>query len=182
MNFRMVAVLLLCSVANAANLPRPAGDFAINIAGNKQIHISQYKGKTVVLAFILTYCSHCQNAIRGLIKAQNEFGERGVQVLATAVEDKAAAALPEFLRKFAPPFPVGYNKASEFMSYMQHPAMLVPYMPGLMFIDKDGIIRAQYEGRDAFLEETAAEKNIRAKLEEMLAPLVLTKSTAKKSK
>ena len=165
-----IGALLLCGIASAAVLPRPAGDFAINVAPNKQIHLSQYKGKTVVLAFILTYCSHCQNAVRGLIKAQNEFGARGVQVLATAIEDTAAASLPDFLRKFAPNFPVGYSTSAEFMSFMQHSPMLVPYMPGLMFIDKDGIVRAQYEGRDAFLEEAATEKNIRAKLEEMLAP------------
>jgi peroxiredoxin len=176
MKFSMLAAVLLLQEAGAATLPRPAGDFAINMAPGKQIHVSQYKGKTVVLAFILTYCSHCQNAIRALIKAQNEFGARGVQVLATATEDTAAAALPEFLRKFAPTFPVGYNKSGDFLNYMQHQPMLVPYMPGLMFIDKDGIIRAQYEGRDPFLEESAAEQNIRAKLEEMLA------TTRKKSK
>jgi hypothetical protein len=43
-------------------------------------------------------------------------------------------------------------------------------MPGLVFIDKDGMIQAQYEGRDPMLEETNVEKNIRAKVEEMLKP------------
>jgi len=53
---------------------------------------------------------------------------------------------------------------------MQHPVMLQLYMPGVVFIDKEGIIRSQYEGRDTFLEEGSVEKNIRAKIEEMLAP------------
>ena len=44
------------------------------------------------------------------------------------------------------------------------------YMPGLVFIDKNGMIVAQYEGRDSFLEETSVEKNIRAKVEQMLTP------------
>jgi hypothetical protein len=48
--------------------------------------------------------------------------------------------------------------------------MLQLYMPGLVFIDGEGLIQAQYEGRDAFLEETSVEKNIRAKVEEMLTP------------
>ena len=46
--------------------------------------------------------------------------------------------------------------------------MLQLYMPGLVFIDKSGTIVAQYEGRDPFLEEASVEKNIRAKLEQML--------------
>ena len=95
---------------------------------------------------------------------------RGLQVLASATEDMAAAALPGFLRQFDPPFPVGVNTTAEFITYMQHPVMLQLYMPGLVFIDKSGMIVAQYEGRDSFLEETSVEKNIRAKVEQMLTP------------
>ena len=60
--FRALAVLCLLSIATAlaAEIPRPAPDFVINLAANKQIKLSQYRDKTVVLAFILTYCSHCQ--------------------------------------------------------------------------------------------------------------------------
>jgi thiol-disulfide isomerase/thioredoxin len=136
----------------------------------KQLRISQYKGKTVVVAFILTYCSHCQKAVGVLSKMQREYGSRGLQVLASATEDMAAAALPGFLRQFDPPFPVGVNTTAEFITYMQHPVMLQLYMPGLVFIDKSGTIVAQYEGRDPFLEEASVEKNIRAKLEQMLTP------------
>ena len=121
-----------------------------------------------MVAFILTYCSHCQKVVGVLSKMQTEFGPRGLQVLASATEDMAAAALPGFVRQFAPPFPVGINTTAEFIAYMQHPTMLQLYMPGLMFIDKDGMIREQYEGRDSFLEESSVEKNIRAKVEEML--------------
>ena len=170
--FRVMAALTLLAMAaaaaRAAQLPRPSPDFAINLGQGKQIHISQYKGKTLVVAFILTYCSHCQMTIGVLSKMQKEYGPRGLQVLASATEDMAAAALPGFLRQFDPPFPVGINTTAEFTAYMQHPTMLQLYMPGLVFIDKDGIIQAQYEGRDPILEETNVEKGIRAKVEELL--------------
>lgn len=177
--FRVITVLTLLTLSmpptRAAVLPRPSPDFAINLGQGKQVRISQYKGKTVVVAFILTYCSHCQKAIRVLSKVQKEYSARGLQVLASATEDMAAAALPGFLRQFDPPFPVGVNTTIEFVTYMQHPTMLQLYMPGLVFIDKEGQIQAQYEGRDAFLEETSVEKNIRAKVEEMLKPPVVAK-------
>jgi thiol-disulfide isomerase/thioredoxin len=172
--FRVIAALTLLAMAGAAaraaQLPRPSPDFAINLGQGKQARISQYKGKTVVVAFILTYCSHCQMVIGVLSKMQKEYGPRGLQVLASATEDMAAAALPGFLRQFDPPFPVGINTTAEFVTYIQHPSMLQLYMPGLVFIDKDGTIQAQYEGGDAFLQETGVEKNIRAKVEEMLKP------------
>jgi hypothetical protein len=109
---------------------------------------------------------------------QREYGARGLQVLASATEDMAAAALPGFLRQFDPPFPVGVNTTDEFIAYMQHPPMLQLYMPGLVFIDKNGTIVEQYEGRDPFLEETSVEKNIRAKVEQMLTPPAATPKKA----
>ena len=182
--FRVITVLTLLTLSmpstRAAVLPRPSPDFAINLGQGKQVRISQYKGKTVVVAFILTYCSHCQKAIGVLSTVQKEYAARGLQVLASATEDMAAAALPGFLRQFDPPFPVGVNTTIEFVTYMQHPTMLQLYMPGLVFIDKEGQIQAQYEGRDAFLEETSVEKNIRAKVEEMLKPPVVAKKSAAK--
>jgi thiol-disulfide isomerase/thioredoxin len=184
--FRVIAALTLLAMAGAAaraaQLPRPSPDFAINLGQGKQVRIGQYKGKTVVVAFILTYCSHCQMVIGVLSKMQKEYGPRGLQVLAAATEDMAAAALPGFLRQFDPPFPVGINTTAEMVAYTQHPSMLQLYMPGLVFIDKDGIIQAQYEGGDAFLQETGVEKNIRAKLEEVLKPPAATpkKAAAKK--
>src|SRR5450756_1173936 len=150
--FPVIAALTLLTMAmpsvRAANLPRPSPDFAINLGQGKQVRISQYKGKTVVVAFILTYCSHCQMVIGVLSKMQKEYGPRGLQVLASATEDMAAAALPGFLRQFDPPFPVGISTTSEYIAYIQHPTVLQLYMPGLVFIDKAGIIQAQYEGRD----------------------------------
>ena len=183
--FRVIAALTLLAMAGAtaraAQLPRPSPDFAINLGQGKQARISQYKGKTVVVAFILTYCSHCQMVIGVLSKMQKEYGPRGLQVLASAVEDMAAAALPGFLRQFDPPFPVGTSTTSEYIAYIQHPSMLQLYMPGLVFVDKEGIIQAQYEGRDEFIQETGVEKNIRAKLEEMLkAPAAAPKKAPAK--
>jgi peroxiredoxin len=185
-NSRAVAALALFAFAapyaHAAVVPRPAPDLTINMGQGKQIKLSQFKGKTVALAFILTYCSHCQKLMGILSKLQPDLEPRGLKVLASATEDMAAAALPAFLRQFAPPFPVGYNSNVEAVAFLQHSSMLMLYMPCLVFIDQDGVIRAQYEGRDAFLEETSQEKNIRAKLEDMLAKSAAKKPPAKKTK
>src|SRR5438045_451959 len=123
-NFRAIAALSVFFVyaaphGNAAEIPRPAPDFAINFGpGAKPIRLSEYRGKTVVLAFILTYCSHCQAVVRGLIKDEQELGPKGLQIVASAIEDMAASALPGFRRQFAPSFPVGYNTNSEAVAFL----------------------------------------------------------------
>jgi peroxiredoxin len=164
----VAACWLSIATAFAAEIPRPAPDFAINLAPNKQIKLSQYRDKTVVLAFILTYCSHCQAVMRGLIKDQTELGSKGLQVVACAIEDMAATAVPGFIRQFQPNFPVGYGTNAEAVKFLQHPPMMGFYMPALVFIDKTGVIRAQYEGRDEMLKEATQEKTVRDKILEIM--------------
>src|SRR6185312_105245 len=163
-NLRNLAALTVFTAiaVQAAVVPRPAPDLAINLAPGKQVRLSQYRGKTVVLAFILTYCSHCQAVVRGLIKDQAELGPKGLQVLACAIEDVAATAVPGFIRQFSPNFPVGYSSNAEAIRFLQHPPTMGFYMPALVFIDKTGTIRMQAEGRDPMLQnEATQEKNVR---------------------
>jgi thiol-disulfide isomerase/thioredoxin len=136
-----------------------------------------------VVAFILTWCPHCQKTIGYLAKDQNAYGPRGLQVLASAIEDIARVNLPAFIRQFNPPFPVGFDNQTVVINYLEHPPMLIPHMPILAFIDRQGVIRAQYEGDDKFFSEDRQEKNLSDKIEELLkegAPGA-KKSVAKKS-
>jgi peroxiredoxin len=165
-----VALLgLVPPAVSAADLPRKSPEFAISLTNGKQILLNQYKGKVVVLAFILTTCPHCQITIGLLGKHQQEFGPRGFEVLASAVETGAALAVPGFIRDFHPPFPVGFNTDQKaVLDYLQHPPMLIPHMPILAFLDRQGMIRAQYEGDDKFFAADQEEQNLRQKIEELL--------------
>jgi peroxiredoxin len=159
---------LAAPALRAANIPRQAPAFAINLTNGQQVTLAQQKGKVVALAFILTACPDCQRTVRILIRNQNEFGPRGFQVLASAIEEKARTDVPEFVRQFSPPFPVGYNQLRPALDFMQHPPMVGPIMPLLVFIDREGVIRAQYEGNEPFLAADQVEKNLRAKILELL--------------
>ncbi|MGA2773505.1 MAG: TlpA disulfide reductase family protein [Bryobacteraceae bacterium] len=164
-----LALLLVTAPAvEAINVPRKSPELAINLNDGKQVLLSQYQGKVVVVAFILTWCTHCQKTIGYLSKDQNAYGPRGFQVLASAIEDLARTNLPAFIRQFNPPFPVGFDNQTVAINYLEHPPMLIPHMPILAFIDRQGIIRAQYEGDDKFFSEDRQEKNLSDKIEELL--------------
>ncbi len=166
-----VAFTVLASLipaVKAGTLPRPASDFTINLPGGKQALLSQYKGKTIAMAFILTYCPHCQKIVSFLSKDQNEYGARGFQVLASAIEEGAAGAVPGFIKKFNPPFPVGSNARMPVLDFLQHPIAARLIMPQIVLIDRKGMIRAQYAGDEPFLDEAQADQNLRGKIEELL--------------
>ena len=161
----------MAAVSLAGTLPRQApSNFVIHLTNGQQVSASQFPGKAMAVIFILTYCPHCQKAVSTLAKAQTEYGLRGFQVLASAIEDHAAAAVPDFLKRFHPPFPVGYNDRAAALDFLQHPMAARLIMPQLVFIDPSGMIRAQYAGDDPFFLDDQQETNVRTKVEELLAP------------
>ncbi|HUP04364.1 MAG TPA: TlpA disulfide reductase family protein [Bryobacteraceae bacterium] len=174
------AALLIALAASlaAANIPRKAPSFTIALTDGKQVSLAQFQGKVVALAFILTTCPHCQAAVKCLSGLQGEFGPRGFQALASAVEDTAKADVPGFLKQFQPPFPVGYSPLRPVLDFMQHPPMVGPKMPLIAFIDRQGVIQAQYEGYEPFLEQDRMAANIRAKVMDLLG---IKDSAVKKS-
>jgi peroxiredoxin len=170
MLLRKTCAVFLCltSFALCATVPRPASDFAVQMNNGTQVHANQFPGKVVVLAFILTYCAHCQFTVRILTKLQNEFGPQGFQVVASAIDPMSSMKVPDFIRQFQPTFPVGFNEHQAAVDYLQHPVMFRLMMPQLVVIDRKGIIRAQLAGDDKFFAEGEQEKNLRALLDPLL--------------
>ena len=161
-------VLCAASLAAAAEIPRPSPDFTVYLNDGRQIHISEYKGKVVVFAFILTGCSHCQFTSQVLTKLQQDYGSRGLQVIASAINEMSKLYVPDFIKNFHPAYPVGYNEREAAEDYLQHPAMYRLLMPQVVVIDRKGTIRAQYAGDDKFFENADQEKNFRNLIEPLL--------------
>ena len=84
--------------AKPANL-----NFTLKDAANKDLTISAYKGKVIVLDFWATWCDPCKLEIPGFIDLQNKYGARGLQFVGIQVEDS-----PELLKPFADEYKINY--------------------------------------------------------------------------
>jgi thiol-disulfide isomerase/thioredoxin len=179
---RRIAFITAATVlVAAAQIPRPAGDVTINLNGGKKLQLSAYKGKPVVLAFILTTCSHCQFTTGLLSKLQAEYASRGLQVVESAIDQGAEAFVPRFIQSFNPAFPVGFNDFTVALDYTKHSPMKTPSMPMLVFIDRQWNIVAQNEGGDPEMAQGVQEQYLRAQIEKLLKPAA-THAPAKKKK
>jgi peroxiredoxin len=177
----MVFLPLLASLAAyAQQVPRPAGEFAIKMPNGQISLLSQYAGKVVVLAFISTTCPHCQHTTQVLSAIQNEYGQRGVQVLAAAFNPDAVVLVPNFIAQFKPTFPVGSADRDSVLEYEQASLAKPNFVPEIMFIDRGRVIRAQHNGGDDFFKEQ--EKNIRDMLDTLLKEPVKSAHNAHKSR
>src|SRR4029077_11233930 len=93
MQIRYMLAPLVCLglIAQGASVdtPRPSPEFKIRLTPSGDFSPTQYKGKVVVLACILTTCPHCQAAVGMLSGLQREYGPRGLQVLGVAFHSLA---------------------------------------------------------------------------------------------
>jgi thiol-disulfide isomerase/thioredoxin len=172
-----LAVMLMAASAAAVDLPRKASPLTIGMNSGKPLTLDQFKGKAVLLAFISTTCPHCQYTTGILEKLQAEYGSQGLQVVEAAIDQGAEANVPGFIQRFHPNFPVGFVPYDTSLVFLQHNPMMIMYVPSMVFIDRQGTIRAEYEGGDKFFTEDVQEKNLRDQIEKLLHSSDMTRKT-----
>ena len=150
---------------------RPSPNFTVRRIGNAApLKIESLRGKIVVLTFILTTCPHCQDLTENtLIPISKEYVRRGVEIVECAMDDGAAKLLPEFIARFKPTFTVGYAPSADIYAYTQRSAVDQRpfYVPHIVFIDRRGVIQAEYGGETNFVAQGPAK--MREELDKMLA-------------
>lgn len=152
--------------AFTAPVPRPAPDVEILLSSGEPLLLSSLRGKVVALEFLLTDCIHCQRCSGILQQMYQEFGPKGFQPVGAAINDNARALVPTYMGNLGLKYPVGVTPrkaAYDFLGYgMDEPL----HTPQLVFIDRKGLVRAQYSGDGDFFRNE--EVNVRNQIEAML--------------
>src|SRR5713226_2161823 len=81
--------------ANAAMAP----DFTVKDLDDKDVSLSQYKGKVVLLNFWATWCEPCREEIPWLIQFQNKYSAKGFTVLGIAVDEEGKKVVQPYVLK-----------------------------------------------------------------------------------
>jgi thiol-disulfide isomerase/thioredoxin len=135
--------------------PRPVGKMVFDSDKGK-ISMDKYKGKVTVLMFFHTECSHCittaQNLERALAERHHDF-----EVVGVAVDEVPQRAVPEFVKRHRLSYPVGWVGKDDFFKYTDLPPNTRPFIPVLLFIDKDFQINRQYAQNHIFFTASGGE-------------------------
>ena len=84
--------------------PRPARlDFTVKDIDGRNVRLSDYKGKVVLLNFWATWCGPCKVEIPALVDVYARYRDQGFAVLGVSVDDS-----PEQLRRFAREYKMNY--------------------------------------------------------------------------
>lgn len=165
-------VALGASAYAASPVPRPAQQLEIVDSSGKHV-LSSYKGKVVVVQFLLTTCPHCQAFSQILTKLQNEYGPKGFQALGAAVNEATPEMAKEYHDKWAPNFPVGPLDHDLVYTFMSFSVMERPGFPQIAVIDRKGQIREQ-TSTEQIAQPLQNEAHLRALLEKLLAERATT--------
>lgn len=162
-----LSVLLIRAPLTAGDF-RQAPEMEFKLPDGSTGKLSDYNGKVVLLEFVLTTCTHCARTSKSVQKMYEEFGSEGFQPVAVAFNDGAETVIPTLVSQWGITYPLGRVHREVAYTFLDHPKTAPLFTPQVVFIDRQGKIRAQYGGTDTFLR-WGEEENIRELVEELLA-------------
>jgi thiol-disulfide isomerase/thioredoxin len=77
----------------------PEPDVTFKDLDDKDVPLSQYRGKVVLVNFWATWCEPCQVEIPWLIEMQQKYSSKGFTVLGVDVDDEGKKAVAPFVAK-----------------------------------------------------------------------------------
>lgn len=149
--FTKTALLLLlaASALGAAAVPRPAPPLRMKTLSGEVASLWALRGKVVVVMFFSTDCGHCHSAAKILVPLVEELKPRGLEMLGLATNSKAGGNLGRFAEVFQIGFPLALAARLDWARFGRFPVRSKPpYVPHLLFVDRDGMIRAEFRGDD----------------------------------
>ena len=133
----------LFSISICAQTPTTerAPNFTLKDLKGKTVHLSDFKGKVVVINFWATWCPPCRAEIPQLIQWQAEYAGRGLQFIGITVPPTNSSKVIAFIRKAKVSYPILYGSKKTKALFTA-----VETMPFTVVIDKQGNIKARIEG------------------------------------
>jgi thiol-disulfide isomerase/thioredoxin len=136
--------------AKPANL-----DFTLKDVENRDVTLSQFKGKVILLDFWATWCGPCKIEIPHFIEFQETYGKQGLQIVGVSIDDTAADLVP-YVREMKMNYPVLQGLNHDGIQTAFGPIVGIPVS---VMISREGKICATHSGltgRDVFEREIKA--------------------------
>ncbi|HUM05690.1 MAG TPA: TlpA disulfide reductase family protein [Terriglobales bacterium] len=118
-----------------------APDFELKSLDGKNVKLSDFRGKAVLLNFWATWCGPCKIEMPWFVELQKEYGPEGFEVVGVAMDDPADE---EEIAKFAKDLGVNYTVLVGTDAVGD--SYNVNVFPTTFFIDRDGKLVAREFG------------------------------------
>ena len=120
---------------------RSAPDFTLKDADGKSVHLSDYKGKVVLLDFWATWCGPCAMEIPWFVEMQRRQKDKGFAVLGVSMDDDGWNAVKPFVSSLGVNYRIVMGNDETAQLYGG-----VDALPTTFLIDREGRIAAVHVG------------------------------------
>ena len=110
-----------------------APDFELQALDGKDMKLSDFRGKAVLLNFWATWCGPCKIEMPWFVELQKQYGPQGLQIVGVAMDDSSAEDISKFVKEMGVNYPILLGKEAVGESYGG-----VGVLPTTFFIDRDG--------------------------------------------
>ncbi len=117
--------------------PKPAKDapdFQVRTPDDRQLRLSDFKGKVVFLNFWATWCDPCREEMPSMERLHRAYKDRGLVVLAISTDSQGASVVKPFVKQFKITFEVGLDPKMAVATG----AYQVWALPSTIIIDRKG--------------------------------------------
>ncbi len=132
---------LIEQVSNDPLVGRAAPQFTLQDLDGKNVSLSSFKGKVVVLDFWATWCPPCRQEIPHFIDLQNKYGKKNFTFLGVSVDQDGPSVVKTFVAKNGMNYPQLMATQQVVMNYGK-----IDGIPTTFVIDKKGVIRNVFVG------------------------------------
>jgi len=124
-----------CAITGPPNL-----GFILKDLNGKEVSLSAYKGKVLLINFWATWCVPCRTEIPGFIDLYNRYRRRGLEVVGIDVDEPASLVAP-YAKQMKMNYPVLLEQ-----DHTVHEAFGLVGLPTTIIINRDGTTCEQHVG------------------------------------
>jgi len=131
-----------------SSIPRKSSELTINETSGKQIPLSSFQGKVVVIEFLFLRSPHCQRVAQTLNRLYSDLGPMGFQPVGIVFGPGADVQKAiYFVHDSKLTYPVGYATPDVVDAFLARQPNETLNIPQVVVIDRAGMIRAQSGGK-----------------------------------
>jgi peroxiredoxin len=158
-----VSLMLGVSVLVAtAPVPRKSPELKFFDSSDKEKLLSSFRGKVVVVEFLLVKCPHCSRVAQTINQLYIELGPRGFQPIGIAFDNTISGpVVSNYAQRFRLTYAVEYTSSANVDTYLGRAGGERLQVPQIVVIDRKGVIRAQsHPVREVNLEDESYLRNL----------------------
>src|SRR5215475_7630391 len=89
---------------------KPAPDFTLESLDGKNVTLSAYHGRAVLLNFWATWCGPCKIEMPWFVELQKEYGPQGLEIVGVAMDDASKDDIAKFVKEMGVNYPILIGK------------------------------------------------------------------------